>query len=115
MTLDFATLRKANVERCEAPDGFNSPVNSWSPTDWGCSLAGEVGEACNEVKKLKRETDGGLQLGDCENRIVAIARELADVVCYADLLAARLGIDLGEAVRFKFNEVSARVNSPVRL
>ena len=41
--------------------------------------------------------------------------ELADVVCYLDLLAFRLGIDLGEAVRDKFNRVSERVGSDVKL
>jgi NTP pyrophosphatase (non-canonical NTP hydrolase) len=44
-----------------------------------------------------------------------IGKELADVVCYADLLAQRLGLSLGELVRDKFNEVSGRVNSNIRL
>ena len=44
-----------------------------------------------------------------------LADEIADVVCYADLLAARANIDLGEAVRAKFNEVSGRWKSEVKL
>jgi hypothetical protein len=40
---------------------------------------------------------------------------MADVVTYADLLAARFGIDLGLAVAAKFNEVSERVGSDLRL
>lgn len=44
-----------------------------------------------------------------------LALELADVVTYADLLAARMDIDLGEAVREKFNEVSDRVKSRITL
>jgi hypothetical protein len=68
-------------------------------TDWACALAGETGEACNLIKKLRR--------GDAIDT-EDIGKELADVVIYADLLAARLGIDLGEAVVQKFNEVSDR-------
>lgn len=40
-------------------------------------------------------------------------KELADVVTYLDILAFRLGIDLGEVVRDKFNEISYRVDSPI--
>jgi NTP pyrophosphatase (non-canonical NTP hydrolase) len=93
----------ANVARCE--DVFHQ-LDAWSPTDWACALAGETGEACNLIKKLRRGEE--VESGD-------IARELADVVIYADLLAARCGIDLGEAVRCKFNEVSHRRGSAVLL
>jgi hypothetical protein len=34
---------------------------------------------------------------------------------YLDLLAARLGLDLSVEVEAKFNEVSERMNSSVRL
>lgn len=78
----------------------------WTLTDWACALAGETGEACNLIKKLKR--------GDRVNR-EDIGKELADVVTYAELLAAALGLDLGRCVQKKFNEVSQRVKSPLRL
>lgn len=45
----------------------------------------------------------------------AFADELADVIIYADLIAARLGIDLGDAVRRKFNEVSELREAEERL
>jgi NTP pyrophosphatase (non-canonical NTP hydrolase) len=41
--------------------------------------------------------------------------ELADVQTYLDLLAMRLGINLGEATIDKWNRVSERVGSPVRI
>ncbi len=44
-----------------------------------------------------------------------IAKELADTIIYADLLAARLDINLEEALIVKFNEVSVRMNSDVFL
>lgn len=101
--LDFDRLRRANVRRCE--DVFH-PLNSWSPQDWACAMAGETGEACNLIKKMRRGEPIDLaEIGD----------ELADVVIYADLLAARLGIDLGEAVRVKFNHVSTKRGSEVKL
>lgn len=113
--LAFAELRDINVKRCTA---VFHPLRDWSPTDWACALAGEAGEACNEVKKLRRldgadaHEDTAARRSELETRIGA---ELADTVIYADLLAARLGIDLGAAIREKFNEVSERRGSDIRL
>lgn len=113
--LCFDLLRHVNVARCE--EVFHE-IDDWSPTDWACALAGEAGEACNEVKKLRR-LDGADRSADTRERRVALAlaigEELADTVIYADLLAARLGIDLGEAIRAKFNAVSYKRNSTVFL
>lgn len=102
-SLSFGNVRKANLERCK---GFHA-LEDWSLTDWGCALAGEVGEACNFIKKMRR--------GDTSVTKEDVAKELADVVLYADLLAARMKIDLGSAVKNKFNEVSVRRNSKVRI
>ncbi len=115
--LTFDALRAANVRRCET--AFH-PLTAWSPTDWATAFAGEAGGACNQVKKLRRLTTEGSGFvrpedGDARQIVRNIAAELADTVIHADLLAARLGIDLGEAVRLKFNEVSVRVGSAVRL
>lgn len=113
--LGFDQLRAANVTRCEQV--FHK-LNDWSPCDWATAMAGECGEACNEVKKLRR-LDGADASNDTEaNREyfrAKIAKELADLVIYADLLAARLGLDLGRAVVDKFNEVSEKRESSVTL
>lgn len=101
--LTFDWLRAANVERCEAV--FHR-LHEWSPTDWATAAAGEIGELCNLIKKMRRgETID-------EERV---ASELADCVIYLDLLAARLDIDLGEAVRDKFNRVSIDRKCSIRL
>lgn len=100
--LTFDRLRIANVERCE--ESFHA-LNR-GPMQWGCATAGEAGELCNLLKKWER--DGNVPLAD-------IGREAADVVCYLDLLCARMGLHLGECVREKFNEVSGRMGSEVRL
>ena len=44
-----------------------------------------------------------------------LADELADVLCYLDLVAAHYGIDLEKALISKFNEVSRRTGLPERL
>lgn len=102
-SLSFRELREANAERCV--DVFH-PIEEWSETDWACAMAGEAGEACNLVKKRRRGEDVPVSI---------VAKELADAVIYADLLAERMGIDLGQAVRQKFNEVSRRKGSRIFL
>jgi len=105
--LKFSTLRAANVTRCERI--FHS-LGNWSVAEWAVAMAGECGEVCNAVKKFRRLSDSTNTAKDPQTASEAIddiAEELADTVIYADLLAARLGIDLGKAVREKFDAVSA--------
>lgn len=99
MDIRLNEFRRANLKR-SAEVFF--PIDSWTPAQYACALAGEVGEACNLIKKQFR--------GD-EISTKEIADELADVLVYLDLLAARLDIDLVEALISKFNEVSARRDS----
>ena len=108
MDLSFSKLRASNVVRCR--EAYH-PLDDWSPTDWACAAAGEMGEACNFVKKLRR----GAQGADRAVLTQQIARELADTVIYIDLLAARLQIDLGAAVVEKFNRTSQEIKSKVLL
>jgi NTP pyrophosphatase (non-canonical NTP hydrolase) len=103
--LTFKELRAVNIERCNS--AF-FPLESKDGPWWGNAMAGECGEACNVVKKIDRD-------GLTDERVASLAKELADVVTYADLLAARYGIDLGHAIAAKFNEVSERVGSELRL
>lgn len=124
--LTFAALRKANTERCNS--AFNHKLGDWSLTDWACALAGEVGEAANLIKKLRRGDYGDIRFEPQHIAIKAgeddattpqlheaLADELADIACYLDLLAARAGIDLEAAIRRKFNIVSDRRGSPIKL
>lgn len=106
--LTFARLKHANRQRAaEWKDAKGGDVlRDWSATDLGCALAGEVGELCNLLKKIRR--------GDRVD-FEAVADELADVVIYADILAQRLGIKLGAAVVKKFNQTSAKVGAQTRL
>lgn len=111
-------ISQVNLARCLRwhPGG----INSWSLSDWAVALAGEVGEACDVIKKLNRIRDnlpGNYKVGQLtvESLNGQLANELADVYLYLDLLAQVAGIDLPSAIRAKFNEVSERNGFPERL
>ena len=81
-------------------------------------MAGECGETCNAVKKLRRLQDATNTDKDPQTRqdaIRQIADEIADTIIYADLLAASLRIDLDRAITSKFNAVSRRMNTAIVL
>lgn len=108
MTLNLSELRAANKTRQLLWD----PTNQISPSYRGNELAGEVGEACGDIKKLERERLG---LRGSRTTVAHLATELADVIICVDLVAAYYGIELGQAVRDKFNETSEKVDLPTRL
>lgn len=101
----LADLRRLNPERCKA---FGHTIQEMHVTFWATELAGETGELCNWVKKMVR--------GDRIDGIKEhIAREAGDVLCTLDLLCQHMDINLEEWTIRKFNEVSDRVNSPIKL
>lgn len=105
--LNFEEFRKANKKRANKwhPEG----IDSWSLSDWAVAVMGELGELCSDIKCLNRSRDGlvGNKKTDEELR-KSIPKEIADIFIYLDLLAEAAGVNLGEAVRQKFNEVSER-------
>lgn len=114
--LTFDELRRTNVARCES--AFHK-LDHWSVADWITATLGELGEAANVAKKIRR-AEGGSAFSRPEERDMhamqaKLADELADVLIYLDLLAARCGVDLGAAVRAKFNRTSDLVGSPIKL
>ena len=108
MSDEFNNLRKANEAR----------QLEWDPNDCvtlayrGNELAGEVGEACNVIKKLERERMG---IRGSRASIPMLAEELADAVICLDLIAMKCGIDLGAATRAKFNATSTKYGLKTRL
>lgn len=112
--LSFNTLRGANIARLpQFKNSKGEPAHSqpdgsdWSISDWVEAVTGELGEFANIHKKFRRG-DIGQEKFDKEAK-----KEIADIQIYLDILAFRLGIDLGKAVIEKFNEVSERVDSTV--
>ena len=101
MTNTYTTMRQANAARQLEWDPSNVITLSFR----GNELAGEVGEACNVIKKLERERLG---LPGTRDNIEHLAEELADAVLCADLIAMSMGIDLDAAIEAKFNATSEK-------
>lgn len=104
----FSHLRNANCIRQSEWD----PDNTIDLSYRGNELAGEVGEACNVIKKIVRE-----RLGIRGTRATQedLAMELADVIICVDLIAMMEHIDLSDAVTDKFNLTSAKYNLKTKL
>lgn len=112
--LDFDELQRISVLRCEspAPDGFDHKLADWSILEWAGAMAGEAGEATNVAKKMRRQRK---QRDDDKVTAEQLGDELADNVCYAVLTAAKAGLDLGEAIVRKFNQISDENGFPYKL
>lgn len=114
--LAFYQLREANLNRLPVYRNCHGELShqkgdgsDWTPAQWLQAMVGEVGEYANLRKKYER--------GDVDEETFhkEASRELADVVIYLDILAAQLDIDLGRAVREKFNITSKKVGAEVFL
>ena len=129
-TLTFSQLRAANIARLKLFKNsagetahFYADGSDWSINDWLVAITGELGEACNLAKKLRR---GDFDKADAVPADVAakegvktygewLANELADVQIYLDILVYQFRLDLGEIVRRKFNKTSERIGVDTRL
>ena len=76
----------------------------------GACAAGEVGELCNILKKIKLKRK---ELNKQTKEDVAY--EIADSICYLVNLASQLDIDVEKCIIEKFNIVSDRYNSKAKL
>lgn len=114
--LTFVALREANKNRLpQFKNSKGEPAHSkedgsdWTLGEWMNAVTGELGEAANIIKKVKR---GDLSLEEAKP---LIAKEFADIITYLDITALQVGINLDEAVIEKFNEISRRVQSNIVL
>ena len=107
-TITCFSLREANI----------TPNREWDQgrvitAAFRCNeLAGEVGEACNVIKKLERERLG---IKGSRATLEQLMEELADIVICADLIAMHYDIDLHAAVERKFNATSEKMGHKTRL
>lgn len=116
INLQMNALREANVARIPTFKNAKGKAahskkdgSDWKLSAWCNAVTGELGELANFIKKVER---GDFTL---EEKRRDIGKELADVNIYLDILAYRCGVNLGEEIINKFNEVSVRVGSPVRM
>lgn len=121
LPLTFEQLSATNAFRTRTE--FHA-VDDWYPWEWSNAMAGEVGEACNLTKKMRRiyfphekslarlNKPGQQTLTELEE---AFAGEVADAVIYGDLAMTRIRRNLGDEVRKKFNSKSAEVGSSIVL
>lgn len=97
----FNVLRSANRQRqTEWPGNEHADVAFRA-----IELAGEAGEVAEAVKKFLR-AERGIKGSTATKEDVA--SEMGDLLVSLDLLANQMGIDLGEAVRSKFNQTSEK-------
>ena len=108
LSLRFSQLHNASYRRAVEVFGHQEGLRDWSPAEWSNALAGEAGELCNMTKKLLRDGPASIDMAE-------LGKEIADVVIYADLVATRMGFKLEDLVRQKFNEVSERRGSDIKL
>lgn len=110
MMLTFKEFSEANARR--APGFVNRKGETFAPftpLETCGAAAGELGELANLVKKVRR---GDQTLDEARQKI---ADEVGDVVTYLTILCNKLDIDIGEACRSKFNEVSDRIGSDIKI
>lgn len=107
LPLTFLEVTAVNAARCEV---WHAEMEPWSLADWSNAAAGEMGEACNVVKKIRRQETGMRGAVDPEMDVLKekLADEIADTFLYLDLLATHAGVNLAEAIARKFNAVSDR-------
>lgn len=96
--MEFEKLRKQNIKRQLEWPGSEKATLEFRTIE----VAGEAGEA---VKKYLRSTNG---IKGTTMDVNDIADEIADTIIALDLLASHLNIDLGEAVKTKFNKTSKK-------
>lgn len=99
--LTFNALRGANDHRQQEWPGNEHADVPFRTIEF----AGEAGELAEAVKKWLRAERG---IKGKEASLADVASEMGDVVVALDLLAKQMGINLGEAVRGKFNATSEK-------
>lgn len=107
--LGFRSLALANIARQQERD----PNSFITPSYRGNELAGEVGEACNVIKKLERERLG---IAGSRDTVAHLGQELADVVICTFLVAMEYPeINLDREVALKFNATSEKIGLKTRM
>jgi len=100
-------FEQKNKERCVTV--FGMTLHDWSLAEWGNALAGETGELCNILKKVKRR-DFSLKEAQA-----AIKEEVGGIATYLDLLCQASGLSLKDCIKDEFNRVSEKKGTTIKL
>lgn len=122
-------LVEASIAR--AKRWHKGDIKQWSTLEWAGAMCGEAGECANAGKKLKRLEDGiaSINTNDPDSETVrhfndtdtargVVAKEVADTILYAVLVAASVGLDgagLQMVIADVFNKKSEEYGFPERL
>lgn len=124
--IDIREFQILNAQRAKRWHG-DSAEAQWSVLEWCGTMAGEVGEACNAAKKLKRITD---QMANNDGRLfgqvtsleeqhlhyeLQVGKEAADAIIYGLLVFNKLGIDAESVIRDVFNKKSEEYGFPEKV
>lgn len=97
----FNVLRDANISRQQEWPGNDQADVPFRAIEF----AGEAGELSEAIKKFLRAERG---IKGSTATLADVASEMGDVLVSLDLLAREMGINLGDAVRSKFNATSEK-------
>lgn len=93
----------------------------WTLADWSNAAAGEMGEVCNVIKKIRRLQTGmkGAQLRnqgtDTSELVDKVKGEIGGLIIYLLSLCDALQIDMTDAIRDEFNKVSDEQGFDVKI
>ena len=109
----FAYVAQASRDRTEQWQG----LDAWTPAEWACAAAGEMGETCNVIKKIFRLEKGhpSKRESEMDEYKDQLEKEIGDTYIYLDLLAQRCGLTMYGCIAKAFNQVSEREGYPHRL
>src|SRR5215510_15396592 len=114
--MEINEFNKLNWQRCKRWHDGNP--DKWDINKWMIAFEGEVGEACNIVKKMNRVMDhvkGRDSETDIQELRQQLIRKLVDAYCYLDLVFGYLAINKERAIALKFNEISDEYGFPEKM
>ena len=118
----LSLFRIQTTNHARAIEWHSTGLRDWSLLEWAGAMCGEAGEAANVAKKLLRvELNLGGNIAserietDVEKLRDLLAKEIADTILYALLLASFAGIDAEVAVCETFNKKSEALGFHQRL
>lgn len=107
-TLTFDNFSYLNARRCV--EGFGRKLNFDSAVVHTLAACGEVGEMAQEIKRI---LDTGSE--PTEEQVEKLMNEVADAITYLDLIPSHLGQKTSDILTRKFNVVSDRIGTKIKI